>query len=79
MLQQKKIRIGAVTRSLISSSNPNSNFSNAANSQEIAATTTSSTHSIQNTDNLTTVKVIGPTIMPITTCETKHFTKVCEF
>lgn len=72
MLQsQKKVRIGAVTRSLISSTGSSSNFSLSAAKNQDAPT-----HSLQNTENLTTVKVIGPTIMPITTSDAKHFTKV---
>lgn len=74
---QKKVRIGAVTRSLISSSSSNANFTlNAAKIHNQKMPTL--THSIQNTENVTAVKVIGPTIMPITTGEKKHFTKVCR-
>lgn len=69
---QKRVRIGAVTRSLISSSG-----SSAHSSVNVVGTQSATpAHSSQSIDNVTTVKVTGPTIMPITTQEPEHFMKV---
>lgn len=74
---QKRVRIGAVTRSLISTSTTSSNNSLKIGENH-SQTSVKPSNSIQNSDKLTTVKVIGPTIMPITTTsiKTENFTKV---
>lgn len=68
-LTQKRVRIGAVTRSLISSSNsiPNNSMS---------VDHANATKFYQNSENLTTVKVSGPTILPIMRHDSEHFIKV---
>lgn len=72
---QKRVRIGAVTRSLISSSTSNSNNSlNVGASHHLENGT--SANLLQNTERVTTMKVSGPTILPITTHDSENFMKV---
>lgn len=70
---QKRSRIGAVTRSLISSVSSPSAHSSVSIVETQSPTSICS--SSQNIDNVTTVKVTGPTIMPIKQ-EPEHFIKV---
>lgn len=72
---QKRVRFGAVTRSLISSSTSNSTISlNVGTSHHRDNAAPSNV--LQNTENLSTVKVSGPTILPITTHDSENFLKV---
>lgn len=70
---QKRIRIGAVTRSLISSSSSSGHsYVNVVDAQSTAPS-----NSAQQIDTVTTVKVTGPTIVPVIKQEPEHFMKVC--